>query len=256
MDSAPPRATPRTPGSARTALFLAVPTVLLIVLVAAEWRPLLDVDGDLARTTHRWAVAHADLTQTARILTDWVWDPWTMRALCTVVVLWLVARRAWWLAGWLAATCLVGTLVQQGLKAAVGRERPAWPDPVDSAHYAAFPSGHAMTAAVVCGLLLWLLRVYGVGGLAWRAGLAVAAVSVLGVGFTRVWLGVHWSSDVVGGWLLGALTVALAVAAYERFVPEEQRPGGSGGGEQRRGDSGGAREPRPGDSARRRPGPS
>ncbi|WP_051852905.1 phosphatase PAP2 family protein [Streptomyces aureocirculatus] len=229
MRSALSPTTARASAAPRAALFLAVPTVLLLVLVAAEWGPLLGLDGDIARTTHRWAVAHDGSTRTARILTDWVWDPWTMRALCAAVVLWLVARhRAWLLAGWLAATCLLGTLVQQGLKAAVGRDRPTWPDPVDSAHFAAFPSGHAMTATVVCGLLLWLMRLYGAGALVWRAGLAVAALSVVGVGLTRVWLGVHWMSDVVEGWLLGALTVALAVAAYERHVPEAQRPGRGG----------------------------
>ncbi|KUF14589.1 MULTISPECIES: phosphatase PAP2 family protein [Streptomyces] len=229
MRSAPLPTTTRTRAASRAALFLAVPTVLLLVLVAAEWGPLLGLDGDIARTTHRWAVAHDGATRTARILTDWVWDPWTMRALCTAVVLWLVARhRAWLLAGWLAATCLMGTLVQQGMKAAVGRDRPKWPDPVDSAHFAAFPSGHAMTATVVCGLLLWLMRLHGVGALLWRGSLAVAVLSVVGVGLTRVWLGVHWMSDVVEGWLLGALAVALAVAAYERQVPEERRPGRRG----------------------------
>ncbi|MFD9905855.1 phosphatase PAP2 family protein [Streptomyces sp. NPDC059063] len=224
MDSAPPPATSPTPSRApRGTVLLALPTLLLLVLVSAEWQPLLSLDDDIARTTHRWAVAHRDVTDTARVLTDWVWDPWTMRALCTVVVLWLAAQRAWWLALCVAATCLVGTLVQQGLKAAVGRERPVWPDPVDSAHYAAFPSGHAMTATVVCGLLLWLLRVYAVGALVWRLGLAVAVVSVVGVGLTRVWLGVHWSSDVVGGWLLGALVVTAAIAVYERRGPDRAR---------------------------------
>jgi membrane-associated phospholipid phosphatase len=142
----------------------------------------------------------------------------TMRLVCAAAAVWLVWRhREWWLAIWLAVTCAVGTAVQQGLKAAVGRERPAWPDPVDSAHYAAFPSGHAMTATVVCGLLLWLLHLYGAGRVVTRVALAVSVVSVLGVGLTRIWLGVHWASDVVGGWLLGALTVALAVLAYEKW---------------------------------------
>ncbi|MEV0321411.1 phosphatase PAP2 family protein [Streptomyces sp. NPDC050658] len=213
---APPPRPSRNPGSraALVAALLCVPSALLLLLVELEWSPLMDLDGDIARTTHRWAVAHDGLTHVSRVLTDWVWDPWTMRALCTVTVIWLAFRGAWWLALWLAATCAVGTLVQQGLKAAVDRPRPVWPDPVDSAQYAAFPSGHAMTATVVCGLLLWLLRVYGVGPLAWRTGLTVATVSVVGVGVTRVWNGVHWPSDVVGGWFLGALMVAAAVATY------------------------------------------
>jgi len=197
---------------------LAAASLLLLALVAASWHPLTALDGDIARTTHRWAVTDRGVTHTFRILTDWVWGPTTMRILCAVAVAWLVWRhRAWWLALWVAATCALGTLVQQSLKAAVGRARPVWPDPVDSAHYAAFPSGHAMTATVVCGLLLWLLRRHGAGRVLWPTALTMAVVSVVGVGLTRVWLGVHWPSDVLGGWLLGALLVALAVATYERW---------------------------------------
>ncbi|GAA4962095.1 hypothetical protein GCM10023238_31650 [Streptomyces heliomycini] len=55
---------------------------------------------------------------------------------------------------------------------------------MDSAHYAAFPSGHAMTATIVCGLLLWLLHRHGAGRALWRTALAVAALSVTGVGLT------------------------------------------------------------------------
>jgi undecaprenyl-diphosphatase len=199
--------------------------VLLLVLVVLSWHPLMAVDGDIARTTHRWAVEQRGITQVSRVLTDWVWDPLTMRVLCGAAVVWLLWRhRAGRLALWVAATCAVAALAQNSLKAAVGRARPVWPDPVDSAHYAAFPSGHAMTATVVCGLLLWLLRRYGAGRLLWRTALTVAVVSVLGVGLTRIWLGVHWPSDVVGGWLLGALLVALAVTSYERWRGGEEEP--------------------------------
>lgn len=104
------------------------------------------------------------------------------------------------------------------MKAAVDRERPRWPDPVDSAHFSAFPSGHAMTAAVSCGLLLWLLRLYGAGPALWAGAMAVAVVSVIGVAVTRVYLGVHWLTDVVGGTLLGAAVVAFTVAGYARSV--------------------------------------
>jgi undecaprenyl-diphosphatase len=193
---------------------------VLLILVAAEWHPLLSVDGDVSRTTHRWAVADPDVTQAFRILTDWVWDPLTMRLLCAAVALWLVWRRAaWWTAVWLVTVSAVGTALQQGLKAALGRERPVWTDPVDSAHYAAYPSGHALTATVVLGLLLWLLHRHGAGPVLWRTAMSVALVSVVGVGLTRVWLGVHWPTDVVGGWLMGAMLVSLAIAAHVRWRP-------------------------------------
>ncbi|MGW5333254.1 phosphatase PAP2 family protein [Streptomyces bauhiniae] len=203
--------------SPRTTLLLALPSALLLTLVAIDWSPLLTMDEDLARTTHRWAVRDRDLTQTFRVLTDWVWDPVTMRLLCAGVALWLVWKRAaWWTALWLLVTCAVAAVVQQAVKAGVARPRPVWPDPVDSARFAAFPSGHAMTATVVCGSLLWLIRKHGVRGPRWYGALALAAVSVLGVGLTRVWLGVHWFSDVLGGWLFGALVVAGAVLVHER----------------------------------------
>ncbi|MFI0505421.1 phosphatase PAP2 family protein [Streptomyces albogriseolus] len=224
---------PRAPARSAVApaVLLGVASVLLLALVAAQWRPLLDLDGDISRTTHRWAVAEGGLTQAARILTDWVWDPWTMRLLCAVTVVLLLRRRpaARWTAGWLVVVVALATAVQQGLKAALGRERPVYPDPVDTAHFAAFPSGHAMTATVVLGLLLWLLHRHGVGRVLWRTALVVAVISVVGVGLTRVWLGVHWPTDVLGGWLFGALTVVAAVAVHRRLRPADAAPGRSGG---------------------------
>ncbi|WP_329341985.1 phosphatase PAP2 family protein [Streptomyces sp. NBC_00663] len=220
MHTPPVDAPPSPPDhrlAVRAALVLAVCSVLLITLVAVRWHPLMSLDGDIADTTHRWAVDEPGLTHVFRIFTDWVWDPWTMRLLCAVVVVWLVWRRAaWWTAGWLAVTCALGTAVQQSLKAAVDRPRPVWPDPVDTARYAAYPSGHVLTATVVLGLLLWLLHHYGAGRALRHTALAVSVVSVLGVGLTRVWLGVHWTSDVLGGWLLGALIVTLAVLVHAR----------------------------------------
>ncbi|MFE1952830.1 phosphatase PAP2 family protein [Streptomyces sp. NPDC059524] len=204
---------------------LTLANAVLLVLVAVRWTPLTDMDADVARSLHRAAVADPGLTHANRILTDWVWDPWTMRLLCALVVVYLFVRlREAVLAVWVAVTCAAGTLLQQVLKATLDRPRPVWPDPVDSAHYAAYPSGHAMTAVVVLGLVLWLLRTHGAPAALYRAALAVTVVSVLGVGLTRLWLGVHWPSDVLGGWLLGALTVAWSTTAYDTWSARRGRP--------------------------------
>ncbi|MGW8761248.1 phosphatase PAP2 family protein [Streptomyces sp. NPDC055815] len=217
-----------------SALVSGVLALTLLVLVAVEWAPLLSFDRSVAEALHRSAVAHPGFTRVNRIFTDWVWDPWTMRALAAAAAVLLWWRRERRAALWVAGTSLLAVGLQQGLKELVGRDRPYWTDPVDAARYAAFPSGHAMTATVTCGLLLWVLALHwreesrGWGTLA-----GAAVVSVLGVGWTRVYLGVHWPSDVVEGWLLGWCCVAAAVLTYrwsERRGASRDSPEGEGGG--------------------------
>ncbi|MEV0261885.1 phosphatase PAP2 family protein [Streptomyces sp. NPDC050617] len=198
----------------RASALLAAVSAVLLTLVAAEWGPLESLDRWVADGLHRVAVTHPGLTRTARVLTDWVWSPTAMRAALVAVAAWLAWRRELPLVLWAAGTAVLGTALQQGLKFAIGRDRPRWPDPVDSAKYSAFPSGHALTATVVCGLLVWLLVLHGARRAWIRAAVAVAAVSVVGVSLTRVYLGVHWLSDVTGGTLLGAVLLLGAVGAY------------------------------------------
>lgn len=211
----------------RAGIGCALLAAVLTALVVAGWRPLLSYDDQVARDLHGHAVARPGVTHAMRILTDWLWDPWTMRALAAVacVGLWWRGRRERALR--VALAVLAASAVQQGLKALLDRARPVWPDPVDSAQYAAYPSGHALSATVVCGLLLWLLP-RTAPRWAVRSAWTAAAVSVLGVGFTRIYLGVHWLSDVLAGWLLGVVLVALATS-WPR-PREGSGPAGRGGG--------------------------
>ncbi|MCS0636960.1 phosphatase PAP2 family protein [Streptomyces sp. LP05-1] len=223
-----------SPAARATAVRSALPVLLpalfsgvLLALVAVEWGPLISFDRSVAEDLHTSAVRHPAATRTTRVLSDWVWDPWTLRALVAGAVVWL-----WWqgerlLAVWAAGVMAAGAVVQQVLKALVGRERPHWPDPVDTAHFAAYPSGHAMTAVVGCGLLLWLLARHGrgPGSRAWRVAAVLSALSAAGVGLTRLYLGVHWPSDVLGGWLLGALVLAAGISWYERRAGGRPGPG-------------------------------
>lgn len=184
--------------------------VLLLVLVELRWAPLHTADRAAAVWAHRVAHAEPGWTAVNLVLTNWVWDPVTMRllVLAAVVALWWQGARRQ--ARWLAVTSLGGLAVQHGLKLAVGRRRPVWEEPLDAANGWAFPSGHTMTATITCGLLLVLvLRVRRIPPV-WRVLLwTLAVVSAAGVGITRVVVGVHWPSDVLGGWLFGTAVLAV-----------------------------------------------
>ena len=122
-------------------------------------------------------------------------------------VLCLVARRPWWTVRLLAASGL-GGLVVRGLKAAFARDRPL--EAIVDASGWSFPSGHAFGAMVFYGFLVALV---------WRsterrdvraAAVAAGALVVGAVGLSRVALGVHFLSDVAGGWAAGAAWLALS----------------------------------------------
>jgi undecaprenyl-diphosphatase len=100
---------------------------------------------------------------------------------------------------------MVGTAVLSPLlKAVVGRTRPVFDEPVATALGGSFPSGHTFAATALCtsGLLVLLPAVRAVP--ARCALLAVGVVVPLAVAATRVLLGVHYPSDVLGGLLIGA----------------------------------------------------
>ncbi|UNT00392.1 phosphatase PAP2 family protein [Streptomyces tubbatahanensis] len=222
----PIRRSPPGAWQAAVAAALGAAAVLLTVLALLPWQPLAALDTDVASTLHTAALGNPGLTRANRVLTDWVWDPWAFRLLVAVVVVWLLWRGERALGWWLAGTVLVGSGLQQGLKAALARERPQWREPVDSAHYAAMPSGHAMTAALVCVVLLWLWRERGLpgGGVWWRSAAVIGCVSVVGVAFTRVWLGVHWLTDTLVGVLLGTALGLGSAAAWAALRAGGSRP--------------------------------
>ncbi|MGY1594232.1 phosphatase PAP2 family protein [Geodermatophilus sp. SYSU D00708] len=128
------------------------------------------------------------------------------------LLFWLGARRAWWTAAFVVAANVTVSPLTVLLKDLVGRVRPAFEN--GGLHYGglSFPSGHSSgiaTLVTVAVLLAWPR----LSAPARRWALAGGAALVVLVGLTRMWLGVHFLSDVVGGWALGvAWTLALALA--------------------------------------------
>lgn len=142
--------------------------------------------------------------------------------LVIVVSLWLAWHRSWRTAGyWLGAVAFAQALVQL-LKFTLGRGRPL--DLYAGNEQFSFPSGHAAATTVILGFLAVLLS----RGQSNRTRQALAitfAVYVALVAFSRLYLGAHWMSDVVGGVSLGVAWVALVAMVYtQRRVEENFRP--------------------------------
>lgn len=154
-----------------------------------------------------------------------------MAAYSTAAVLLLLA----WGRRHAAAVLAVGLLVAQGMsslaKFVVGRDRPSSSLAVISRPIShSLPSGHALLTIVAAGLLVYLLkreigladqralRRSGERRVAGLAVLVVAVALVVMVGLSRVYLGVHWLSDVLAGWCLGGAWLALVVFVDQRWV--------------------------------------
>ncbi|GAB2765947.1 phosphatase PAP2 family protein [Streptomyces bullii] len=116
--------------------------------------------------------------------------------------------------------CLgTGQAARYGVMQVVARPRPPRSEWATHASGWSFPSGHATTATLTAGLLVVAVLVRGPSG---RTLLALAACcwGAL-VGLTRVYLGVHWFTDVLGGWLFGVGWLGLCLAAAARGAPEQ-----------------------------------
>jgi len=117
----------------------------------------------------------------------------------------------------LAATVIVERLSVDGMKLAIGRPRPDLELAPFMPTSFSFPSGHsANSMAVFTAIALFALPP------AWRRpALAVAIGFSILIGMTRVFLGVHWTSDVIGGWAWGLLVTTLALWAGRRSAAIE-----------------------------------
>ena len=84
---------------------------------------------------------------------------------------------------------------------------------VDSSY--SFPSGHATVSAAVCCTLAYVL--WREGLMSGRAALVLAALVPLLVGGSRLYLNVHWATDVLGGWCAGVIIAVLSATLYHRY---------------------------------------
>ncbi len=190
--------------------------------------PLTLVDVEVAN----WLHAHAVPSITGpMLLISNLFGVAGVSVLALLLALILIWKRNW---QWLWALVLVvpgGMLLNVLIKVAVARPRPVFGDPLLTLTSYSFPSGHAVAATCFCGLLVAM--VFSASrDMRWRALAASTAILlVILVGFSRIYLGVHYLSDVLAGfaeglaWLALCLT-SLAALRRRRTAPGPARKGG------------------------------
>ena len=149
------------------------------------------------------------LTESFKALTLLGWYPVAAAATLSAVAPLLLRKRL--LDAQMVAGCSTAALGSHLLKDVIGRPRPEYAiiDPIPQSF--GFPSGHACFAVLLGGALICLVWRHVENPWLRRGLCAGLGLIILGVGISRVYLGVHWPSDVLGGYLYGGLVLLVAV---------------------------------------------
>lgn len=163
--------------------------------------------------------ASPELDQFALFIT-WFGGGWGLLVVGGGSVALFVWRKHYLTAGTLLAS-VAGLLVLEGvLKPLFALARPSLPEPIASVWGYSYPSGHAMRAIGIYGLLAILAALRGrhVKRAAWWLGALLLIALTIGICWSRVYLGVHWLTDVIAGALAAATWVATCLIARRRAV--------------------------------------
>ena len=136
-------------------------------------------------------------------------NPEIVVVLVTISLSLLLYYRWFWAAQILVLTCLGGLILNQGLKLVFAKPRPHLWTPLIVEHSYSFPSGHALGSAVLYGFLAVLLASRYPR---YRLGIfGVAVVIVSAIGLSRLFLGVHYPTDIIAGYAIGLIWLTTSV---------------------------------------------
>ncbi|MEO6628912.1 MAG: phosphatase PAP2 family protein [Aquihabitans sp.] len=177
--------------------------------------PLTRFDGGIANHLNSWVHRNESVLPILEGL-SWLGRPPLLAVWVAITALWCWRSERRRLAVFVIATSLGGGIVDTIVKMAVNRPRPVVDHPVSTALGKSFPSGHSMSATVVYGAIALLLLP--AAARRWRPWLlGFTVLLVLAIGTSRLFLGVHFLTDVIGGYLLGLAWLAGAAAVFQAW---------------------------------------
>ena len=196
--------------------------IATMIALACIWLAmLLFGSGPIDRTIYDafFAGKHPGLVTTAHIFTA-LGEPTVLVGAGFIVALLLWFRGRGRFAAGLLLVILVGRGLSEVQKYWIDRARPALEPHLVAVRTPSFPSGHATSSMIFYLTLALALVPQG----RWRRIAVLGAILLsLFIGISRVMLGVHWPSDVIGGWSFGLLWVMLTLRSTERFFGSDSR---------------------------------
>ncbi|QQQ78277.1 phosphatase PAP2 family protein [Saccharothrix sp. 6-C] len=193
---------------------------VVMAVVWTGWAPVREVDQAISEGLTRWVGGSGGLGAVLGGITR-LGDTATLTGVTALAVAWLLLRRRPRVAAHVVVTTVGGGLLGVVVKELVGRLRPLVEVEVATAPGWSFPSGHTLGATVTYGVLL---LVFASARRARRRLTSLVVVVVVLVGCTRVALGVHYATDVLGGWLLGLVWLALTTEVFRQWRRDEGLP--------------------------------
>jgi undecaprenyl-diphosphatase len=186
---------------------------VLFLVVRLRWAPVESIDRGVADDLNSAVAGHAAVVSVLHRVT-WFGSNgvlWTVTGASIVV---LCIRRRFQLAGYLAVVGGGVLVLDPVLKSLIGRARPVVPHSVAHGIGNSFPSGHALGSIVCYGAVL-LVLLPGVPPRFRSLMRIIVAALIIAIGCSRILLGVHYVSDVVGAWMLGIAWLGLSAYAVE-----------------------------------------
>jgi undecaprenyl-diphosphatase len=186
---------------------------LMLLLVRLRWPPLESADHGAAARINGLVAGHAGLVTVAKAVT-WLGSSGVLWTLIAAAVIVLAIRRRWRLAAYLLVTGAGALVLDPVLKSLVGRLRPVVAHPIAHGAGNSFPSGHSL-GSIVCYGALFLVFLPATRGWWSRVFTAAVVTLIAAIGISRILLGVHYLSDVLGAWALGITWLGITAVAFE-----------------------------------------
>jgi len=196
--------------------------VLLLISVRLQWAPLESADHSAATGINSLIAGNATLVRVVKAITFLGSNGvlWAVIAAATVI---LAIRRRWRLAAYLLVTGAGALTLDPILKSLVGRLRPVVAHPIAHGTGDSFPSGHSLGSIVCYGAILLVFLPVARGR--WRTAFVAVVLTLIAlIGISRILLGVHYLSDVVGAWAVGITWLGITALAFELTRSAAGRP--------------------------------